>query len=147
MVVKLRKSRRLVPALSLALATMFGSADIASAQQDGGAPEINFEAVAFDAADTDGDGFVSEAELTRDAAHGFATLDKNGDGKLAPGELAPHDPALFKKVDANGDGFLTFKEVMTNKVRAFKLGDKNQDGGLSFEEMVEIVESETGGAS
>lgn len=145
MVGKLGKSGWLVPALALVAAV--GSSGIALAQQSGGAPEVSFEAVAFDAADTDGDGFVSEAELTRDAAHGFATLDRNGDGKLAPGELAPHDPALFKKVDANGDGFLTFEEVMTNKVRAFKLGDKNQDGGLSFEEMVEVVELESGGAS
>ncbi len=145
MIGKFRKSGWLVPAL--ALATAVGSSSIVLAQQSDGAPEVNAEALAFDAADTDGDGFVSEAELTRDAAHGFATLDKNGDGKLAPGELAPHDPALFKKVDVNGDGFLTFTEVMTNKLRAFKLGDKNQDGGLSFEEMVEVVELESGDAS
>lgn len=105
------------------------------------------ERFAFDAADTDGDGVVNEAELARDAAVGFATLDKDGSGTLTPAELAPHDPAQFRKVDANNDGVLTFKEVMTNKVRAFKLGDVNKDGGLSFEEMVVIVEKETGGAS
>ena len=76
MVGKLGKSGWLVPALALVAAV--GSSGIALAQQSGGAPEVSFEAVAFDAADTDGDGFVSEAELTRDAAHGFATLDRNG---------------------------------------------------------------------
>ena len=87
MVGKLGKSGWLVPALALVAAV--GSSGIALAQQSGGAPEVSFEAVAFDAADTDGDGFVSEAELTRDAAHGFATLDRNGDGKLAPGSWRP----------------------------------------------------------
>jgi Ca2+-binding EF-hand superfamily protein len=109
--------------------------------------EFSAEEIAFMAADTDGDGVVSEAELARDAARGFATLDKNGDGKLSPGELGPHDPALFKRVDTDGDGTLTFTEVMANKSRAFTAGDTNQDGGLSFEEMVEAVEAETGGAS
>jgi Ca2+-binding EF-hand superfamily protein len=115
------------------------------AQQAG--DEFSAEEIAFMAADTDGDGVVTEAELARDAAHGFATLDKNGDGKLSPDELGPHDPALFERVDADGDGMLTFTEVMANKSRALKAGDKNQDGGLSFEEMVQVVESEVGGAS
>jgi Ca2+-binding EF-hand superfamily protein len=117
----------------------------AMAQQAAG--EFSAEEIAFMAADTDGDGVVSEAELARDAARGFATLDKDGDGKLSPDELGPHDPALFRRVDADGDGMLTFAEVMTNKSRAFTAGDRNQDGGLSFEEMVEVVASEAGGAS
>ena len=117
----------------------------AMAQQAGG--EFSAEEIAFMAADTDGDGVVSEAELARDAAHGFATLDKDGDGKLSPDELGSHDPALFGRVDADGDGMLTFTEVMANKSRAFTAGDKNHDGGLSFEETVEVVESEVGGAS
>jgi Ca2+-binding EF-hand superfamily protein len=124
-------------------ATVLGSAD-ARAQQES---EFSAEEIAFMAADTDGDGVVTEAELARDAAHGFATLDKDGDGKLSPDELGPHDAALFERVDADGDGTLTFSEVMANKSRAFTAGDKDQDGGLSFEEMVTIVEAETGGAS
>lgn len=119
----------------------------AMAQQPTGPRPLPPERIAFDAADTDGDGIVSGAELARDAAHGFATLDKNGDGKLTPAELAPHDPALFRRVDADGDGALTFQEVMANKMRALKAGDKNQDSGLSFDEMMAIVQSELGGAS
>ena len=134
---------RLFLAAGAMAGTVLGSAG-AMAQQGG---EFSAEEIAFMAADTDGDGVVTEAELARDAAHGFATLDKNGDGKLSPEELGPHDPALFKRVDADGDGMLTFTEVMANKSRAFEAGDANQDGGLSFEEMVEVVESEAGGAS
>ena len=110
-------------------------------------PEYTIEEIAFIAADTDGDSIVTEAELARDAARGFATLDRNGDGKLTPEELGPHDAALFKRVDTNGDGVLTFKEVMANKVRAIKAGDTDGDGGLSFDEMVAIVEKEIGGGS
>ena len=110
-------------------------------------PEYSIEEIAFIAADTDGDGVVSAAELARDAAHGFATLDKDGSGTLTPEELGPHDPALFKRVDANGDGVLSFDEVMVNKMRALKAGDTDGDGGLSFDEMVLIVEKEAGGAS
>ena len=110
-------------------------------------PEYSIEEIAFVAADTDGDGVVSAAELARDAAHGFATLDKDGSGTLTPEELGPHDPALFKRVDANGDGVLSFDEVMVNKMRALKAGDTDGDGGLSFDEMVVIVEKEAGGAS
>lgn len=120
----------------------------AFAQPHGTSPgALTPEQIAFDAADTDGDNVVSEAELARDAARGFATLDQNGDGKLSTAELEPHDSALFRRVDTSGDGFLTFEEVMANKMRALKAGDKNQDGGLSFEEMVTIVQSEVGGGA
>lgn len=105
-----------------------------------------YERLAFDAADTDGDGVVSEGELARDAAAGFSSLDRDRGGTLAPGELGPHDPAQFKRVDANGDGALTFAEVMRNKVKALERGDKDKDGGLSFQEMVDEVRMEEGGA-
>jgi EF hand len=54
----------------------------ASAQQPVATAAYADEQFAFDAADSDGDGMINEAELARDAARGFATLDKNGDGKL-----------------------------------------------------------------
>lgn len=132
--------------LGVSLATW--AAGGAVAQQAAGDPDdpMNlgpaYERVAFDAADTDGDGLVSEAEFVRDAAAGFAGLDQNRDRKLSPAELGPHDPQQFKKVDANGDGFLTFKEVMSFKTKAFKAGDKSGDGKLSYEEMVESVKAE-----
>jgi Ca2+-binding EF-hand superfamily protein len=109
-------------------------------------PAYDWGRLAFDTADTDGDGLINEAEMTRDAAAGFAALDKDGSGTLSPAELGEHDPALFAKVDADGNGLLTFKEVMTNKVRAFDQGDRDDDGGLSFDEMVTIVDIEAGEA-
>lgn len=141
-------ARLLLPSVSLAVVVMAGLAGPARAQQPSAAEDIDCpctdEQIAFDAADTNGDGYVSLPELARDAAVGFATLDKDGSGTLTPEELGPHDPAQFDRVDTNHDGVLSFQEVMANKESAFKEGDKNKDGGLSFDEMVSIVKQEEG---
>jgi Ca2+-binding EF-hand superfamily protein len=116
----------------------------ATAQVDPPIPPDMAERIAFDAADNNDDGYVSEAELARDAAVGFSSLDKDCNEKLTPQELGPHDPAWFKRVDHNGDGVLTFSEVMTNKLQGLEAGDKNHDGQLSFQEMVDEVKVEEG---
>jgi hypothetical protein len=141
--------RRWLPVAAAVLgtcaATQAGAQTAPAAEITG--PEYSIEEIAFIAADTNGDSIVSEAEMARDAAHGFATLDKDGSGTLTPAELGPHDAAQFQRVDTNGDGVLSFDEVMANKLRAWRAGDKDGDGGLSFDEMVTIVDQETGGAS
>ncbi len=103
-----------------------------------------YEAIAFEAADTNGDNLISEGEFVRDAAAGFAGLDADRDGKLTPAELGPHDPKLFAKVDANGDGVLTFPEVMNYKMKAFRAADQNKDDALTFDEIVDSVKAELG---
>jgi len=115
----------------------------AAAQLDDGLP-MSAEGFAFDAADTDGDGLIDEAELARDAAAGFTALDEDGDGLLTPDELGEHDPALFERVDADGDGALSFDEVMDNKLRGFEAADRDGDGALSFEEMMSGAAAEQG---
>ena len=115
----------------------------AMAELDAGLP-VSPEAFAFDAADTDGDGLVNEAEMARDAAAGFAGLDADGDGLLTPEELGPHDPAAFARVDADGDGALSFNEVMENKLRGLAAADADGDGALSFEEMMAGAAAEQG---
>lgn len=102
------------------------------------------EGFAFDAADTDGDGLISEAELARDAAAGFTSLDADGDGLLVPDELESHDPAAFAEVDADGDGALSFEEVMMNKLEGLAAADQDADGYLSFDEMMTGAAAEQG---
>ena len=140
--------RKLVPSLCFAVAMVAGAAGSAFAQQAddtaAGTGGWSYERVAFEAADSNTDGLVSEAELARDAAAGFSSLDKDGSGTLTRQELGPHDPAKFSRIDTNGDGVLTFSEVMVNKTRAFAAGDKNDDGGLSFEEMVDAASIDQG---
>jgi Ca2+-binding EF-hand superfamily protein len=127
---------------------MFATIGIALAQPATGDLTPGFyERLAFDAADTDGDDLVSEAEFARDAAAGFSGLDVDRSGTLTPEELGPHDPAMFARVDADGDGVLTFSEVMVHKTQGFAAADQDQDGKLSFEEMVDGVEAELGAAS
>lgn len=109
-----------------------------------GVNDYSYERLAFDAADADGDGLVSEAELARDAAAGFSGLDKDRSYALTPDELAPHDPAKFARVDRNHDGKLTFNEVMTFKSQALKAADQNKDGYLSFEEMYDAAKADAG---
>lgn len=111
------------------------------AVEAGGAAAEEF---AFDAADTDGDDKMSEAEMARDAAAGFSGLDVDRSGTLTPDELEAHDPAQFARVDKNGDGKLSFSEVMAHKSKAFKEADKDKDGYLSFKEMRDAVAAEVG---
>jgi Ca2+-binding EF-hand superfamily protein len=133
--------RRGCLAAAVTLAVMGG----AMAQQADDATQAGFyDRFAFEAADTDGDDLISEAELARDTAAGFSGLDEDRDLLLTPQELGPHDPAMFAAVDSDGDGKLTFMEVMTHKVRGFEAGDVNKDGYLSFEEMIAAVKSELG---
>jgi len=141
-------ARLLVPSLCFVVATVAGPVGSALAQQSDGTAAgtggWSYERVAFEAADSNTDGLVSEAELARDAAAGFSSLDKDGSRTLTRKELGPHDPAKFSRIDTNGDGVLTFSEVMVNKTRAFAAGDKNDDGGLSFEEMVDAASIDQG---
>lgn len=135
----------LVRSLYAAGAMTVGAMGMAMAQEaDGDRAPGFYERLAFEAADTDGDGFVSEAELARDAAAGFSGLDQDRSETLTPQEIGPHDPALFARVDRDRDGALTFSEVMTHKTQGFADGDTNQDGLLSFEEMVDEAKSELG---
>jgi Ca2+-binding EF-hand superfamily protein len=127
-------------AVTLAACGMVASA---LAQEMGGVDEAQIsERIAFEAADTDGDGRVSEAELARDAAAGFSGLDRDRSRTLTPEELGPHDPAKFARVDADGDGKLTFVEVMTYKTKAFEKADRDNDGSLSYQEMHDAVAAE-----
>jgi Ca2+-binding EF-hand superfamily protein len=134
---------RLGAGVAAALALLL-TADPATAQLDDGLP-MSAEGFAFDAADTDGDGLIGEAELARDAAAGFVGVDADADGRLTPDELGDHDPAAFERVDADGDGALSFSEVMDNKLRGLEAADQDGDGALSFDEMMSGAAAEQGG--
>ena len=69
---------------------------IASAQPAGEGTRLNFEA-----ADTDGDGYVSEAEIAVDMAAAFNALDKDHDRFLEPEELEGAGSTAVAPVDAD----------------------------------------------
>ncbi len=91
---------------------------------------------AFDVADRNGDGVISEAELAYDTAAGFAGLDTDGDEHLNPGELQVHDAAAFGRVDTDNDGRLSWGEVIKIKLKVLEDADTNGDGVLSKQEVL-----------
>jgi len=129
------------------VATLILLADPATAQLDaieGELPPFFRERLAFEMADTNNDGLVSEAEFARDAITAFVALDAEGKGYLTPEDLGPHDPALFARIDTAGDGVLHFDEVMAFKMAAFEAADADGDGFLTFDEMLESALRELG---
>ncbi len=120
--------------LASALAMLWVCAPV----QSGQAAEAQKKAseFAFDVADRDGDGVISEAELAYDTAAGFAGLDKDGDEHLVPGELQAHDAATFGRVDTNNDGRLSWGEVIKVKLKVLEDADTNGDGVLSKAEVL-----------
>ena len=106
------------------------------------------ERVAFDAADTDGDGYVNEAELARDAAVGFGGLDTDRNETLTPPELAPHDPAWFARIDRYGDGVLTFIRGHDEQDQGpSRRATRTTMAGCRSAKWLNEVEAEAGGAS
>lgn len=110
-------------------------------------------------ADLNGDGKISQSEMTRGMAVTFAKIDVNGDGTLSPSEISGAKAVLkaerkrakasgegklqfvkfpakrinkrFERIDANGDGALSKGELDQVAQRMFKKRDKNNDGYIS----------------
>lgn len=76
------------------------------------------------AADTDGDGKVSRAELAaaakngRDPSRRFDAMDTNPDGMLDVAEIRSALTRRFQRLDRNGDGIVTPDERMAGRVHA-----------------------------
>jgi hypothetical protein len=110
-------------------------------------------------ADLNGDGKISQSEMTRGIAVTFSRIDANGDGALSASEISGAKAVLkaerkrakaagegrllvvkfpakrinkrFDKIDANGDGVLSKGELERVADRMFKKRDKNNDGYIS----------------
>lgn len=110
-------------------------------------------------ADLNGDGKISQSEMTRGIAVTFAKVDTNGDGTLSASEISGAKAVLkaerkrakasgegklqfvkfpakrinkrFERIDANGDGALSKGELDQVAQRMFKKRDKNNDGYIS----------------
>lgn len=93
------------------------------------------------AADTDGDGKVSKAEMGamakggRDPARMFDRMDRNGDGYLDATEIRAALTERFQRMDRNHDGVLTPDERMAGRMRPGAAGvakpGADETGGMA----------------
>ena len=122
-----------------ALSALILSTAVAEARGGPGGPRASFETL-----DADGDGRLTEAELTahRDAA--FAERDGDGDGRLSPDEIAAamerdmsaRIARMMERRDADGDGFLSPDELGPRGDTGGMIArlDSDGDGAVSEEE-------------
>lgn len=111
-------------------------------------PMFNFEEI-----DANGDGQITQDEITAHAAARFAAADTDGDGALSADELVAQREAqraermqkaaerMLERRDTNGDGRLTADEMgPRDGDRLFSRLDANEDGAISKEEMEQARE-------
>ncbi len=110
----------------------------------------------FRAIDSDGDGYLSEAELIGFQRKVFHTLDEDGDGQFTLGQfidvvkrqgaekgMGADQQALmetrwvarFTGVDTNGDDTITLEEFELSHTRRFRSKDGDGDGRLTWQEL------------
>ncbi len=61
--------------------------------------------------DTDGDGYISRAEMTAQAQQRFDDIDSNGDGVISFEEYSVGSQSAFDRVDTNADDLLSQEEL------------------------------------
>lgn len=95
------------------------------------------------AADADGDGTLSAAELRADRERQVTRFDADRDGRLSPDEYAawwldaakPRLERLFRADDGNKDGAITLEELVERSNLMLHRRDRDGDGLLSAEEL------------
>lgn len=87
----------------------------------------------FAAADGDGDGVLTQAELRRDAARFFALLDSDRDGELEPGEIARYENEVAPEVQVGlqmrGSGFGDWRGAGSRRRRVAMFDEGIQGAG------------------
>jgi hypothetical protein len=125
-----RLARSAALAVAAALSAGWPAGGASAAPVDDVTTRLNFAA-----ADRDGDGFVTEAEVVADLASAFTALDANKDRALDPGELGAPDAATFETIDANRDGRISFAEAADHKLASLSRFASDADGRYSYDEI------------
>jgi len=97
------------------------------------------------ALDADGDGEISEAEISKSPA-ALRKLDRNGDGNLTPDEVIPDKVAnqammILSGLDTGRDGKISLAERASDEARPLRDllegADRNRDGVVTVDELTE----------
>ncbi|WP_083097408.1 EF-hand domain-containing protein [Pseudophaeobacter leonis] len=129
-----------IGAAIIAAAGVLGATAVAAKSGFGGpGPHMQFEEL-----DADGNGEITQAEMTAHKAERFKAADSNGDGKLTPEEMqamaqkrmAKRSEKMIERFDKDGDGALSESELPQHGRHGDMFGkmDKDASGGISKEE-------------
>ena len=129
--------------LIFALALGAGSAMAKGGPGGGFRGPIDFEQI-----DSNGDGVITQEDISVRAEERFKAADTNGDGKLSAEEMKAGAESrraermqsridrMVERHDADGDGMLTLEEMQSDERggRFFERFDKDGDGSITSEE-------------
>jgi Ca2+-binding EF-hand superfamily protein len=130
---------KIIAAVIAAAGVLGATAVMAKSGYGGHGPHMQFEEL-----DADGNGEISQAEMTAHKAERFKAADSDGDGKLTSAEMqamaqkrmANRAEKMIKRFDKDGDGALSESELPQRGRHGdmFKHMDKDANGGISKEE-------------
>ncbi len=126
---------------ALASLVAIGAAGAALAQPQGGIRQDPYQM--FQLMDRDGDGRVTELELSEFRTRRFAEFDANSDAVIDRGEFIVGVQAQagqraerrFDGMDTDGDGRLTDEEWGVRATRRFARLDTDGDGAVTLDEV------------
>lgn len=104
-------------------------------------------AAAFEQADADKDGKVTQAEYAAARSRHFAQLDHNGDGVVSRADfprassrpqIAARLDAMIAEADLNKDGQVTREELAKAPMPMFTRADTNKDGAVTQAEIAAL---------
>ncbi|WP_171209741.1 MULTISPECIES: EF-hand domain-containing protein [unclassified Ruegeria] len=131
------KTARFISAIVVSAVAITGTSALAKGGRDKTPPT-------FQELDANGDGEISEAEVTAYGQQRFSTADADGDGQLSVEEMLASAQArasdrvtkMFEKYDADEDGFLSQEELPKPRrgAKMFERIDADGNGTISEQE-------------
>ncbi len=133
----------------------FSTVAVANAGPKEGKSHKHMHKMMLEKVDADGDGKVSEAEITAHRTSVFNEIDADGDGSLTKAEISAHhekkeaerraemekkraerQDKMFAHLDEDGNGTASLEEFLAKGPGArFDKMDKNDDGFISKDEI------------
>ena len=109
------------------------------------AKDTSKKPTAFELADTDKDGKLSEAEFVAMMLKQFVAMDKDENKELGGDELGPDPSPIVTSMDKNKDAKITETEFTEAVKGLFKDLDTNEDKGMTKGELA-VLEAVTKGS-